>query len=290
MTTRARRRRASRASPRARLERRPPPPRRLDCAKPVIAAINGVAVGWGYLTALFADIRIASEQARLGEIFVKRGLITDVGGLSRRAGGGQKAAELLFTGDIMDAGGGAQDRPRLARRRAWRADGGGRRPRGPDRRQSAARGRGDEEGLRRGTGYAHAELGAWVSCGTGRLFKTDDHREGVAVPGEAPARLPGGADGLFFDQAWFDARLAERHLRQEDIGTMLDLDAEAVEEIWKDQRELKAGDVALLAALLNLPAAEIASRAGISTPVPKTDHNTALERRARPSRRNSTRS
>ncbi|MFO1238599.1 MAG: DNA-binding protein [Alphaproteobacteria bacterium] len=84
---------------------------------------------------------------------------------------------------------------------------------------------------------------------------------------------------LFFDQAWFDARLAERHLRREDVGTMLDLDAEAVAEIWKDQRELKAGDVALLAALLNLPAAEIASRAGISTPVPKTDHNAALERR-----------
>ncbi len=84
---------------------------------------------------------------------------------------------------------------------------------------------------------------------------------------------------LFFDQAWFDARLAERHLRREDVGTMLDLDAEAVAEIWKDQRELKSGDVALLAALLNLPAAEIASRAGISTPVPKTDHNTALERR-----------
>ena len=46
---------------------------------------------------------------------------------------------------------------------------------------------------------------------------------------------------LFFDQAWFDARLAERHLRREDVGTMLDLDAEAVAEIWKDQRELIAG-------------------------------------------------
>ncbi|MBL9010308.1 MAG: DNA-binding protein [Alphaproteobacteria bacterium] len=74
---------------------------------------------------------------------------------------------------------------------------------------------------------------------------------------------------LFFDQGWFDARLAERHLRREDLGALLGLDAEAVAEIWKDQRELKAADVAVIAALLNVPAAEVAGRAGISTPVPR---------------------
>lgn len=73
---------------------------------------------------------------------------------------------------------------------------------------------------------------------------------------------------LFFDQAWFDARLAERHLRREDLGAMLGLDAVAIAEIWKDQRELKAADVALIAALLNVSPHEVAKRAGISTPVP----------------------
>jgi len=73
---------------------------------------------------------------------------------------------------------------------------------------------------------------------------------------------------LFFDAAWFDAQLARRHLSREDIGAVLGLDAAAVAELWKDQRELKASDVSVLAAVFNLPPAEIADRAGISTPVP----------------------
>lgn len=154
----------------------------LDCAKPVIAAINGVAVGWGCELALFADIRIASEQARLGEIFIKRGLITDVGGLSRLPAlvGPEKAAELLFTGDIVDAAEALRIGlvSRVVAHGELMAAAGGLAARiaaNPPLAVAAMK-----EGLRRGTGYAHAELGAWVSATLGRLFQTDDHREGVA--------------------------------------------------------------------------------------------------------------
>ena len=73
---------------------------------PVIAAVNGAAVGWGMELALMADIRVASEQARFGELFVLRGLCSDVAGIGRLAGlvGRERAAELLFTGEILDAG------------------------------------------------------------------------------------------------------------------------------------------------------------------------------------------
>lgn len=77
----------------------------LECDKPIIAAVNGAAVGWGMELALFADIRLASEKAKFGELFVKRGLVCDVGGFYRLPAivGPAKAAELLFTGDIFDA-------------------------------------------------------------------------------------------------------------------------------------------------------------------------------------------
>lgn len=72
---------------------------------PVIAAVNGAAVGWGMELALMADIRVASEAAKFGELFVVRGLCCDAPGLGRLAQlvGRERAAELLFTGDIIDA-------------------------------------------------------------------------------------------------------------------------------------------------------------------------------------------
>lgn len=72
---------------------------------PIIAAVNGAAVGWGMELAIMADIRVASELAKFGELFVIRGLCCDAPGLGRLAQlvGRERAAELLFTGDVIDA-------------------------------------------------------------------------------------------------------------------------------------------------------------------------------------------
>jgi transcriptional regulator with XRE-family HTH domain len=83
---------------------------------------------------------------------------------------------------------------------------------------------------------------------------------------------------LFFDSQWFDDRLAALGLTREAVGAALGFNAEEIAEIWKDQRELSAEHVRLLAALLALPAKEIASRAGVSTPLPREDVETRLAR------------
>jgi len=148
---------------------------------PVIAAVNGAAVGWGMELALMADIRIASEKAKFGELFVLRGLVSDAPGLGRLAQlvGREKAAELLFTGDVIGAdearaiglvsrvvphddllpaalslAGRIAANPPLAVRRL-------------------------KAGLRNTLDPDWRELGAWVSTTLGELFATADHREGV---------------------------------------------------------------------------------------------------------------
>ena len=72
---------------------------------PMISAINGPAIGLGCDVACMADMRIASEKAKLGVTFLKLGLIPGDGGawLLPRLIGGSRAAELLFTGDVIDA-------------------------------------------------------------------------------------------------------------------------------------------------------------------------------------------
>jgi enoyl-CoA hydratase len=73
--------------------------------KPVIAAINGYALGGGTELALACDIRVASDKAVFGQPEVKLGMIAGFGGTQRlpRLVGPGRAKEMLFTGDHYDA-------------------------------------------------------------------------------------------------------------------------------------------------------------------------------------------
>jgi enoyl-CoA hydratase len=150
---------------------------------PVIAADNGAAVGWGMELAVMADIRVASDRARFGELFVKRGLCCDAAGLGRLAQvvGREQAALLLFTGRVIDAKQAlrmglvsqvvAHDEllpTALAIAREIAAN-------PPLAVQQLKR------GLRNALDPDWNDLGAWVSRTLAELFRTDDHREGVAA-------------------------------------------------------------------------------------------------------------
>ncbi|MEM4480499.1 MAG: enoyl-CoA hydratase-related protein [Candidatus Bathyarchaeia archaeon] len=73
--------------------------------KPVIAAINGYALGGGLEVAMACDARIASENAKMGQTEMNIGLIPGWGGTQRlpRLIGLTKAKELIFTGKMIDA-------------------------------------------------------------------------------------------------------------------------------------------------------------------------------------------
>jgi enoyl-CoA hydratase/carnithine racemase len=153
----------------------------LRCPVPVIAAVNGPAVGWGMELALMADLRVASERARFGELFVLRGLCCDVAGLARLAQlvGREKAAELLYTGALIDAAEALRiglvsrvvphervldEALALAERIAAN----------PPLAVRALK-----AGLARALDPDWDELGRWVSATLAELFRSEDHREGV---------------------------------------------------------------------------------------------------------------
>src|SRR5918993_1587147 len=79
--------------------------RLFDCLKPVISAVNGPAVGMGVTMTLATDIRLASETARFGFVFARRGIVPE--GASTwflpRVVGVAQAAEWLYTGRVFDA-------------------------------------------------------------------------------------------------------------------------------------------------------------------------------------------
>ena len=161
---------------------------------PVIAAVNGPAVGWGMELALLADLRVASERARFGELFVLRGLVSDVAGLGRLAGlvGRERAAELLFTGAVIDAA--EAERIGLVGRVVPHEqllpvamELAGRIAANPPLAVQRLK-----AGLRRALDPDWVELGAWVSSSLAELFATEDHREGVrAFLEKRPPRFSG---------------------------------------------------------------------------------------------------
>jgi enoyl-CoA hydratase/carnithine racemase len=77
----------------------------LQIPKPIIAAINGPAVGLGLVIPLYCDIRFASEQARFATIFGKRGLVAEYGmaWMLPRIVGLAHSADLLFSSRTIDA-------------------------------------------------------------------------------------------------------------------------------------------------------------------------------------------
>lgn len=77
----------------------------LECTKPVIAAVDGVAAGGGAQLALACDLVLVSERATFVEVFVNRGIVPDAGAayIVTRLVGPQKAKELFFFGDSVTA-------------------------------------------------------------------------------------------------------------------------------------------------------------------------------------------
>jgi len=73
--------------------------------KPVIAAVNGPAVGLGFIISLYCDLRFASDGARFGTAFAKRGLIAEYGlaWLLPRLIGPANALDMLFSARLVDA-------------------------------------------------------------------------------------------------------------------------------------------------------------------------------------------
>ena len=88
---------------------------------------------------------------------------------------------------------------------------------------------------------------------------------------------PAPTMALFFDSAWFDEKLAERGLSRSAMAAVAGMSGEALQLAFKDQRELSAAEVAAFAELLGVNPAEVADRAGVSTPTPGAPTEAAKE-------------
>ena len=87
----------------------------MRCTKPIIAAINGSAVGWGIAVTLACDIRIVSEDAKIGFTMSNRGLVNEScsSWLLPRLIGAGKAKELVYTGRVFKGRDGHTEAPGL---------------------------------------------------------------------------------------------------------------------------------------------------------------------------------
>jgi enoyl-CoA hydratase len=156
----------------------------VQCPKPVIAAVDGPAVGMGAEFTSQCDIRLATPNARFAWNFAHRGLVPDTGAgswLLPRLIGPAKALRLLYTGEFL----GAEEALAIGYLEAVVA---------PD--ELAARARALAELILQGSPFSHARIKALVYEGLGgdvtghmqrhtqalsECFKSFDHQEGVAA-------------------------------------------------------------------------------------------------------------
>ncbi|MGD9933220.1 MAG: enoyl-CoA hydratase/isomerase family protein [Dehalococcoidia bacterium] len=149
--------------------------------KPTVAAVNGAAVGYGMDLALYCDIRFASESARMGWFFVRRGVLGTVGGtfILRQLVGLSKALELTMTGDMVPAEEALKiglvskvvpDDQLLAEARAMARKLAG----GPPLAQRAVK-----RAMHKGFQMDWKTLGEYQQALGDVLWQTEDHREGV---------------------------------------------------------------------------------------------------------------
>lgn len=82
---------------------------------------------------------------------------------------------------------------------------------------------------------------------------------------------------LFFDPGWFDAKLAERGLSRAVLAAVAGMSEADLALVYKDQRELSVAEVAAFAELLGVTPAEVAHKAGVSTPTPRQDPLARIE-------------